>query len=188
MSDSIENNTITGAVGGGGSGGTSVGVSTVGVTGPANQAVLPPNYASSNLGFFTRQSEPVPTSVTTGPDGALYVSNLGAIPYPAGYAYITRIADPTSTTGFDGKIPSGTAQVYASGFTEIQGLGFDADGTLYVLEYVNANGIYDPTIDPADLPPSKLIRVGTDGVRTTISGDELKLGNYVKVDETTGDI
>ena len=188
MSDSIENNTITGAVGGGGSGGTSLGVSTAGVTGPGSQAVLPPNYASSNLGFFTRQSEPVPTAVTTGPDGALYVSNLGAIPYPAGYAYITRIANPTSTTGFDGKVASGTAQVYASGFTEIQSLSFDATGNLYVLEYINANGVYDPTIDPAALPPSKLIRVGVDGVRTTISGDELKLGNYVKVDQATGDI
>ena len=60
------------APGGGGSGGTSLGVSTTGVTAPGGASgVLPPNYASSNLGFFTRQSEPVPTAVATGPDGAL---------------------------------------------------------------------------------------------------------------------
>ena len=186
MSDTIGNNGA--APGGGGSGGSSLGVSTSGVTGPSNLPVLPPNYASSNLGFFTRQSEPVPTAVTTGPDGALYVSNLGAIPYPAGYAYITRIANPTSTTGFDGKVASGTPQVFASGFTEIVSMAFDKAGNLYVLEYLNANGVYDPTIDPTTLPPSKLIRVGLDGVRTTISGDELKLGNYVTVDKANGDV
>ena len=181
--------TTTGAApGGGGTGGTSVGVSTVGVTSPGSLPVLPPNYASSNLGFFTRQSESVPTAVAVGPDGALYVSELGAIPYPTGYARIIRIPDPEATTGFDRKTPSGTPQVFASGFSEIQGLSFDATGNLYVLEYLNANGVYDPTIAPGDLPPSKLIRVGTDGVRTTISGTELKLGNYVKVDEATGDI
>ena len=184
----IGNNASTGAApGGGGTGGTSVGVSTTGVTAPTNPLVLPPNYASSGNEFYTRQSEPVPTSITTGPDGALYVSNLGAIPYPKGYAYITRVADPTSTTGFDGQIPSGTAQTFASGLTEVQSLSFDAQGNLYALEYLNANGIYSPTA-PADLPPSRLIRIGTDGVRTTISGDELKLANYVKVDQATGDI
>ncbi len=181
---------VTGAApGGGATGGTSLGVSTSGVTvPPSDLPVLPPNYASSNLGFFTRQSEPVPTAVTVGPDGALYVSELGAIPYPTGYANIVRIPNPTSTTGFDGKIASGTPQVFASGFSEIQSMSFDAAGNLYVLEYLNANGVYDPTIPPSDLPPSKLIRVGTDGVRTTISGDELKLGNYVQVDQATGDI
>lgn len=186
-----ENNGGTGAaVGGGASGGTSVGESTSGVTAftPSDLPVLPPNYASGNLGFFNRQQEHVPTAVTVGPDGALYVSELGGIPYPTGYARVIRIADPEATTGFDGKTPSGEPQVYASGFTQINGLSFDGQGNLYVLEYLNAASIYDPTLAVADLPPSKLIRVAPDGTRETISGPELKLGNYALADKATGNI
>ncbi len=178
--------TATGAApGGGGAGGTSVGGSTSGVTTPS----LPPQYSTGNLGFFTRQLELVTTGATVGPDGALYVSVLSAIPYPDGYANIYRIADPTVTTGFDGKTPSGVPQVYASGFSEVQSVGFNnTTGDMYVLEYLNSNEIYDPTKDPASLPPGKLIQVAPDGTRTTISGDELKLPNYLLVDQKTGDV
>lgn len=185
-STSTADPSATGAApGGGGSGGTSVGGSTVGVTTPT----LPPQYSSGNTGFFTRQTEPVTTAATVGPDGALYVSGLSAIPYPTGYANVYRIADPTVTTGFDGVTPSGVPQVYANGFEEIQSIGFNnATGDMYVLEYINSNEIYDPTLDPATLPPGKLIQVSTDGVRKTISGDELKLPNYLLVDQKNGDI
>ena len=184
------NGGIGAAVGGGASGGTSVGESTSGVTSftPGDLSVLPPNYASGNLGFFNRQTEHVPTSVTVGPDGALYVGELGAIPYPTGYSRVIRIADPEATTGFDGQIPSGEPQVYASGFSQINGLSFDGQGNLYVLEYLNAATIYEPTSVPAELAPSKLIRVATDGTRETISGPELKLGNYVLADKSNGDV
>lgn len=178
-------NAIGAAPGGGGSGATSVGGSTVGVTVP----VLPPQYSSGNLGFFTRQTEPVTTAATVGPDGALYVTGLSAIPYPTGYANVYRIADPTVTTGFDGKTPSGVPQVYASGFDEIQSISFNnTTGDMYLAEYINSNEIYDPTLDPATLPPGKLVKVSPDGTRVTISGDELKLPNYVLVDQKTGDV
>ncbi len=172
------------AVGGGGSGGTSVGGSTEGVTLPT----LPPQYSTGNLGFFTRQTESVPTGVTVGPDGAAYVTELNGIPYPAGYASVVRVDGTDTTTGFDGVTPSGVPQDYASGFTELQASGFDGQGNLYVLEYLNSSAIYDPTQTPADLPPSQLIKVAPDGVRTTISGPELKLGNNLLVDPKTGDI
>ncbi len=172
------------APGGGGSGGTSVGGSTIGTTLP----VLPPQYATGNLGFFTRQTESVPTSVTLGPDGAIYVGALTGIPYPDGYARVIRVDGTTTTTGFDGKTPSGVPQVFASGFSQIQSLGFDNQGDMYVLEYVNANTVYDPTVKPASLPPSLLIKVAPNGVRTTVSGPELKLGNYLLVDKATGDV
>lgn len=188
MSGSTANtdpNATGAAPGGGGSGATSVGGSTVGLTTPT----LPPQYSSGNLGFFTRQTEPVTTAATVGPDGALYVSGLSAIPYPTGYANVYRIADPTVTTGFDGKVPSGVPQVYANGFEEIQSIGFNnATGDMYVLEYINSNEIYDPTLDPAALPPGKLVQVSTDGTRKTISGDELKLPNYLLVDQKNGDV
>ncbi len=175
--------TATGAApGGGGSGGTSVGGSTSGTT-------LPPQYSTGNLGFFTRQMESVTSGVTVGPDGALYVAELNGIPYPDGYSSIYRIADPTVTTGFDGKTPSGVPQAYASGFSEVQSVAFNnTTGDMYVLEYLNSNEVYDPTKNPANLPPGKIIKVATDGTRTTISGGELKIPNYVLVDQKTGDV
>ncbi len=149
---------------------------------------LPPQYSTGDLGFFVRQTESVPTSITVGPDGALYVGTLSGEPYPDGYASVIRIANPTATTGFNGTVASGVPQVYASGFSQIQSLGFDNQGDMYVLQYVNAAAIYDPTQNPADLPPSQLIKVSADGVRTVISGPELKLGNYLLVDKATGDV
>ncbi len=174
------------AVGGGGSGLTSVGGSTVGLT---STSTLPPQYSSGNTGFFTRQTEAVPTAVTVGPDGAIYVSELNGIPYPTGYSSILRIDGTNTTTGYDGTVNSGVPQAWLSGFSEVNGLAFNnSTGDAYVLEYVNSNAIYDPTIAPADLPPSVLIQVQPDGTRTTISGPELHLGNYVLVNQQTGDI
>ena len=149
---------------------------------------LPPQYSTGNLGFFTRQTEPVTTSVVVGPDGALYVGELTGIPYPDGFANVVRIADPTAVPGFNGVIPSGVPQTYASGFSQIQSLAFDAQGDMYVLDYVNSANVYDPTQNPANLPPSQLIKVAPDGTRTTVSGPELKLGDFVTVDKTTGDV
>ena len=190
---------VPAAIGGGGAAGPSVGAGSA--TGPIasvntsgiDLAGLPAQYstagsAETGLGFFTRSSEYVPTAVTVGPDGALYVSGLYGLPYPEGYASVVRVADPKATTGFDGQVPSGVVETYASGFSQINGLSFDGQGNLYVLEYVNSANIYDPTRQPGDLPPSELIRVGTDGTRTTISGPELKIGNYVLADKNTGDV
>ena len=67
----------------------------------------------------------VPTSVTVGPDGALYVGQLTGGPFPIGGASVWRIADGEAPTE------------YATGFTNIMGLGFAPDGTLYVAEMVH---------------------------------------------------
>ena len=173
----------------GASGANSGTIGNTGTTDTGSLPVLPPQYSTGNLGFFTRQTESVPTGVTVGPDGALYVSELTGIPYASGYSTIYRIANPSATTGYNGTIPSGVPQAYASGFSEVHSLGFNnANGNMYVLEYLNSNAIYDPTIAPANLPPSQLIQVSPDGTRTTISGPELHLGNYLLVDQKTGDV
>ena len=149
---------------------------------PGNEDVissLPAQYSEGNAGFFNRQNESVPTAVTTGPDGALYASELSALPYPEGYARVLRVGDAEGDASYDGTTPGGTNQTYASGFEQINGLTFDEDGALYVLEYVNASDVYDPTLPVEDLPPSNLIRVDPDGTREQISGEELSFGNYV---------
>ncbi|MGF1482173.1 MAG: ScyD/ScyE family protein [Cyanophyceae cyanobacterium] len=144
---------------------------------------LPAQYSSGNAGFFNRQNESVPTAVTVGPDGALYASELSALPYPEGFARVLRVSDPEGVASYDGRTPGGTGQIYASGFEQINGLTFDEDGALYVLEYVNASTVYDPTLPFAELPPSRLLRVDPDGTREQISGEELRFGNYVLAHE-----
>ena len=150
---------------------------------------LPPQYATGgSLGFFTRTTEVVPTAQAVGPDGAIYVAELTGLPYPEGYARVLRVEDPGSTSGFDGAVPSGVAQTYASGFDQIHSLAFDPEGSLFALEYQVASEVYDPTVAPSELPPSTLVKVGADGTRDVISGAELKLANYVIADPETNDV
>jgi phospholipase/lecithinase/hemolysin len=149
---------------------------------PGNEDVtssLPAQYSEGNAGFFNRQNEAVPTAVTVGPDGALYASELSALPYPEGYASVVRIDNPEGDASYDGETPGGVSQTYASGFEQINGLTFDEDGALYVLEYVNGSNVYDPSLPVEELPASRLIRVDPDGTRQQISGEELRFGNYV---------
>ena len=90
----------------------------------------------------------VPTSVTSGPDGKLYVGQLTGFPFPVGGANVYRINH-------------GVPEVYASGFTNIIDLAFDRRGTLYVLE-IFQNGLLsgDPT--------GALIRVARNGTQTVV--------------------
>ncbi len=67
----------------------------------------------------------VPTSVTVGPDGALYMGQLTGGPFPVGGASVWRV------------VPGEDPTEYATGFTNILGLGFAPDGTLYVAEMVH---------------------------------------------------
>ncbi len=77
----------------------------------------------------------VPTSVTKGPDGALYVGLLTGFPFFRGSASVLRIeSDGSSIT------------TYAAGFTAIVDVAFDAGGALYVLE--TASGQVPPFPPP----------------------------------------
>ena len=70
----------------------------------------------------------VPTSVVTGPDGALYVGQLTGFPFPVGEAKIYRV------------VPGKAPKVYAEGFTNVIDIAFDRRGNLYVLE-ITKNGL-----------------------------------------------
>lgn len=85
---------------------------------------------------FVGGREPVPTSVAEGPDGAIYVGLLSSFPFWSGTAPVLRVSsDGSSIT------------TYASGFTAIVDLAFDAGGALYVLEI--ASGQSTPFPPPA---------------------------------------
>jgi hypothetical protein len=97
----------------------------------------------------------VPTTVTTGPDGALYVGQLTGFPFPQGGARVYRVPEA-----------GGTPDIYADGFTNIIDIAFGPDGSLYVLE-IYANGLLSGDETGA------LIRVAKDGTKTTIASEGL---------------
>ena len=92
-------------------------------------------------------SEAVPTEVTRGPDGALYVSTLSGVPFLPGAARIYRVVE--------GQAPT----VYVAGLTQVTDHAWAPDGTLYVLQYASA---------PFFGGPGRIVRIATNGARTTL--------------------
>lgn len=76
--------------------------------------------------------EMVPTGITRGPDGAVYVGSLTGYPYPRGEAVVWRVEDLND----DGDaMDEGEVEAFATGFTTITDITFGPDGTLYVGEF-----------------------------------------------------
>ncbi len=105
-------------------------------------------------------AQAVPTSLAVGPDGALYVGELGgAASNDVGDVNVYRIA------------PGGTPTVYASGLTMVGSIAFDQAGRLLVME-IDTAGINDPALAPggSGVPaPGAIIRINADGSRTTLA-------------------
>ncbi len=99
---------------------------------PTRTVPTPPALPQPPFGP-TIDMQAVPTNVVQGPDGALYVSQLTGLPFPPGGANVYRV------------VPGAAPTVYASGFTNIIDLEFDAAGNLYVLE-IDTNGLLDPAV------------------------------------------
>ena len=101
--------------------------------------------------------EPVPTAVSRGADGDLYVGQLTGFPFVRGLANIYRVS------------PGQDPVVYCTGFKAIMDLAFGPDGTLYVVE--NATNAFPPP--PPFAPNSgRLSRVapGCSSVETLLEG------------------
>jgi DNA-binding beta-propeller fold protein YncE len=81
--------------------------------------------------------ESVPTAVAAGPDGAIYVSQLTSFPFWEGTSSVLRISS-------DG----GSITTFASGFTAVVDLAFDAGGALYVLEIASGHSGAFPPFNP----------------------------------------
>jgi len=127
---------------------------------PAGQisllAVFPTETQTSLPGDFGPQpvtvpAQAVPTSVVVGPDGALYVGQLNGAPSRPGLARVFRV------------VPGHAPTVYASGFSFISDIAFDAQGRLLVLEADKA-GLDDP-----GRSLGAVIRVDKNGLHTEIA-------------------
>jgi sugar lactone lactonase YvrE len=95
----------------------------------------------------------VPTCIAKAPDGSLYVGELLGGDYAPGNARVWRIDD-------------GKAKVKWTGFTGIQGCGFDDRGNFYATEF-QANGMF------GEDPSGAVIKVAPNGHRTTLGAGSL---------------
>jgi hypothetical protein len=114
---------------------------------------LPPRTVGGDPDY-----ESVPTSVTQGPDGALYISELTGFPYHKGTARILRWVPGQQN-----------ATVYREGFTNIVDFAFDERGRLVVLE-IAKNGL----TDPVDSTTGRLVRVEHNGQHTELASTGLE--------------
>ena len=105
----------------------------------------------------------VPTDVVKGVDGAYYVCEFSGFPFPEGGANIYRIS-------VDGEI-----EVFASLFTQLIDMTFDAEGNLYVLQHMNQSGW-------KGIPDGALIKIAPNGERTTlIEGNGLEMPSALTI-------
>jgi hypothetical protein len=119
-------------------------------------AVFPPRLVPNPFGGPAIPMQAVPTTVTRGPDGALYVGQLTGFPFPVGGANVYRVE------------PGEQPAVVASGFTNIIDIAFGPDHSLYVLEIAH-NGLLSGDTTGA------LIRLAKDGSRTVIASEGLTM-------------
>ncbi|MDZ8032260.1 ScyD/ScyE family protein [Nostoc sp. DedSLP04] len=123
---------------------------------PSNEPAQVPSQGEAVRGPSQFATQPVPSGVAKGPDGAYYISQFTGFPFPEGGAKIYRV-------GADGK-----SSVFADGFTQLTDLQFDPAGNLYALQYANQSawkGDFDGSV----------IKIAPDGTRTTLlSGNGLE--------------
>lgn len=115
-------------------------------------AVFPEQLADDPFGGGQIPMQAVPTSVVVGPDGAYYIGQLTGFPFPVGGASVFRLE------------AGGDPEIYATGFTNILGLDFDAAGNLYVLEMAMNSLLSDD-------PTGALVRVTPTREQTVVTSD-----------------
>ena len=108
-----------------------------------------PTGAMGNPTAITIDGQAVPTAVTVGPDGALYVSTLSGVPSNPGSARIYRV------------VPDAAPTVYATGLTAVTSLAFDGP-VLLATEFSTGGLLAPPTV------PGALVAIAPSGAVTTL--------------------
>ena len=109
-------------------------------------------------------AEAVPTTVTLGPDGAIYVGELKGFPFRPGTSRIWRIESDAVDASCSANTadPTGSCSTFSSGYTAIHDIAFNMrNGRLYVYELA-ADGVlaYEEGLAPGgQFPPAVLLEV-----------------------------
>lgn len=118
---------------------------------PGGTAPAPPELGLPPGATIPYQS--VPTGITGGPLGRVYVGELTGFPFPEGAANVFRLA-------------GGSLRVARTGFTTIIDVATGSDNTLYVLQIASSTLAGPPT-------PGRLLRVDADGTQTELAAGQL---------------
>lgn len=106
-------------------------ISVLAVLPTIREKAAPGAYEPSQTRTITAQGEAVPDSVVVGPDGALYVGELGGVPSDLGASSVYRVVPGHAPTG-----AHGSRSVLASAGLEFPtGMAVAHDGTVFVSNY-----------------------------------------------------
>lgn len=126
------------------------------------------SFGSSQKKAIEADAQAVPTSITVGPDGALYVGELGGAPFDLGTSSVYRV------------VPGHRATVFARGFTAIGDIAFDHEGRLLVVE-LDKKGLNDSGLNDGHPASGEIISVDSGGEKTTLLSTGLDFPTAIAV-------
>jgi DNA-binding beta-propeller fold protein YncE len=118
-------------------------------------------------------AEAVPTTVTLGPDGYIYVGELKGYPFKPGSSRIWRINPSAVGALCSATTADPNCSTYLTGLTAIEDIAFGPTGKLYVYE-LNAGGVgaYEAGFGTGDFGPAVLLEI-TGGTRRELAAGQL---------------
>ena len=145
-------------------------------------AHIPPDPANPLPPMLTAES--VPTTVTVGPDGAIYVGELKGFPFTPGASRIWRIKPGVTGGWCSVRTPDpSTCKTYSSGYSAIEDIAF-GNGKLYVYELsATGAGAIEEGLGTGQFPPSVLLEVSKRGKgrRTELAAGQLSQAGGIVV-------
>jgi hypothetical protein len=126
-------------------------------------------------------AESVPTSVTLGPDGSVYVGELKGFPFRPGSSRIWKVDPDLEGALCSVNTPDPRCTTAWAGLTAIQDITYDIQtGTLYVYELAKDGvGAFEAGFESGDFPPAVLLEVKKNKTTELAAGQLSEPGGIV---------